>query len=511
MGKIKILRFFKRLNPKELALEVHVYGYDFSWKTHIQILICSLLAIGAVGILFQLKAKYMIGVAALMVLMLPVFIINTYKRMFEQKRFADATVYVEQMLYSFQKNEKIIAALKETGEVFEEGQMKWGIDDAVAHLESGVAKSEKGTLREALDMIEKEYPCKKIHVAHELFLSSEEYGGASENSIFLLLEDIENWKRRGYHLQADKKRSHTDNIISIVVAIMMCIIALYALNAMGDLFPGADNVSIFNIEIIQISSFGFIIFMLWVLVISMKNMTTNWLQSGRLHKEDYLLNCYEKVIDYNEKEEKKKKILFASLGFCLIGFGFFLKMKWIVVAGCIITLCMLGRRKIGYRMARRDVSEEIYVALPQWLMELALLLQNNNVQVSIMKSIPDASPVMQIELKKLMRRLEDAPDALISYTSFCKDFDVPEAQSVMKMLHAISESGTGNAKAQINNLILCVQKMQNIADEVNNKNIALRMKVIFTYPVLAATVKLLIDLTIGMIYMFQLLGGIGGI
>ena len=511
MREKKILRFFKRLNPKELALEVHVYGYDFSWKTHIQILICSLLSIGAVGILFQLKTRYMIGIVVLMILTLPVFIINTYKRMFEQKRFSDAAVYVEQMLYSFQKNEKIIAALKETGEVFEEGRMKCAIEDAVSHIEFGVAQSEKGTLREALEIIEKEYPCKKLHVAHELFLSSEEYGGGAKNSIMLLLEDVEHWKRRSYHLQADKKRSHTDNIISIVVAIMMCAIALYTLNAMGGLFPGADRVSVFTIEIVQISSFGFIILMLLVLINSMKNMTTNWLQGGQLHKKDYLLNCYETVINYNETVEKKKKTLLWIFVLGIIGVGLYLKNKWLMIAGCFISICILGQRRIGYRMARRDVSDEIYVALPQWLMELALLLQNNNVQISIIKSIPDASLIIQMELQKLMKRLEGAPDALISYTSFCKDFDVPEAQSVMKMLHAISESGTGDSTAQINNLILCVQKMQNIADEINNKNIALRMKMIFTYPVLAATIKLLIDLTIGMVYMFQLLGGMGGL
>lgn len=511
MKKKSILRFFKRLNPRQLALEVHVYGYDFSWKTHIQILICSLFAIGAVGILFQLNTGYMIGIVALMIFVLPVLIVNTYKRMFEQKRFEDVTVYVEQMLYSFQKNEKIVAALKETGEVFEDGRMKWAIEDAVTHLERGIAQSEKGTLREALAMIEKMYPCKKIHIAHELFLSSEEYGGSAGNSILLLLEDVEHWKRKGYHLQADKKRSHTDNIISISVAIMMCAIALYALNSMGDFFPKADKVSVFSIEIIQISSFGFIIFMLWVLIKSTKNMTENWLESGRLHKNEYLLRCYEKVINYDDTVENKKKILLGIFGTFVGGFGVYLKKKWIMVAGCFIIICMLLRRRIGYRMARRDVSDEIYISLPQWLMELALLLQNNNVQVSITKSIHNASPIIQLELQKLMRRLEKAPDALISYTGFCKEFDVPEAQSVMKMLHAISESGTGNASVQINNLIFCVQKMQNIADEISNKNIALRMKMIFTYPVLAATMKLLIDLTIGMVYMFQLLGGIGGI
>lgn len=507
----KLIRFLKRLNPRELALEVHVYGYDFSWKTHIQILICSLFLIGAVGILFQLKTTYMIGIVVSMMFMLPIFIVDTYKRMFEQKRFADAASYVEQMLYSFQKNQKIVAALKETGEVFENGRMKEALEEAIAYLERGVAQSEKGTLREALAVIEKEYPCQKIHVAHELFLSSEEYGGVAENSILLLLEDVENWKRRGYHLQADKKRSHTDNVISIVVAVVMCAVALYALNGMGDFFPTADKVSVFSIEIIQISSFCFIIFMLWVLMKSLGSMTSNWLQSGQLHKNEYLLMCYEAIINYHKTGKKRKQIIGNILCFFIMILGFFRKKKGLMLIGCVVIIYMLVQRRIRYRIAMRDIRDEVYMTMPQWLMELALLLQNNNVQVSVTKSISGASPIIQIELQKLLKRLENAPDALASYTGFCKDFDVPEAQSMMKMLHAISESGTGNVSVQINNLILCVQKMQNIADEIRNKNIALRMKMIFTYPVLAATVKLLVDLTIGMIYMFQLLGGMGGI
>lgn len=511
MNKKKMIRFFKRLNPKELAMEVHVYGYDFSWKTHIHVLICSLLGIGVVGILFKLKTTYMIVLITLMIFMLPVFVLYAYKRMFEQKRFADVAVYVEQMLYSFQKNGKVLASLKETGEVFEEGRMKEAIEDAIACLELGVSKSEKGALREAVEIIEKAYPSRKLHVAHELFISSEEYGGGAEESILLLLEDIEHWKRRGYQLQANKKRSHFDNIISIIIAIIMCSVALYVLDAMGGLFPQAERRSIFEIEIVQISSLWFIIFMLLVLTKSMKNMTTNWLENGLIHRKEYLLACYEKVINNKELSGKKKSIFWGIFGSFIIGVGVYLNKKWLVLIGILTIFCMLFRHRIEYMMARKDVSEEIYVSLPQWFMELALLLQNNNVQVSIAKSIPDTSPILQIELKKLMNRLDSNPERLTSYTDFCKEFDVPEAQSVMKMLHAISESGTGNVVTQMNNLILCVQKMQNIADEINNKNIAFRMQMIFTYPVLIATIKLLIDLTTGMIYMFQILGGIGGI
>lgn len=80
----------------------------------------------------------------------------------------------------------------------------------------------------------------------------------------------------------------------------------------------------------------------------------------------------------------------------------------------------------------------------------------------------------------------------------------------MKMLHAFSESGTGNIRVQMNHLLERVVEMQESADEMQNDSIAFRMKLIFSYPVAAATVKLLIDLSVGMIVMMQILGNMGG-
>ena len=53
--------------------------------------------------------------------------------------------------------------------------------------------------------------------------------------------------------------------------------------------------------------------------------------------------------------------------------------------------------------------------------------------------------------------------------------------------------------------------MQNIADGIYNDSIAFRMKMIFSYPVAVSTGKLLIDLSVGMFLIFQLLGNMGGI
>jgi len=218
------------------------------------------------------------------------------------------------------------------------------------------------------------------------------------------------------------------------------------------------------------------LFMLFVFSKSRKGLTKNWLQTEALYKESYILSSYDMVMNFDTGKSKWKKI-----------FG-----------------------GIPYYLAKKDINRELYTTLPQWLMQVALLLQNNNVQVSLMKSIEGAPAILRMELERLRERLEIRPNELQSYTEFCKNFDVPEAQSCMKMLHAISESGTGNAQVQINNLMQRVQEMQNKAEDIRSGDEAFRMKLLFSYPVLGATFKLLVDMTVGMLYIFQLLGRIGG-
>ena len=509
--KSKVSASIKLLNPKQLEREVHVYGYDFSWKKHILLILSTLLGICIIGILFRLNSFFFSLIVGISGIMLPLFILDMYKRMFEQKRFSDAVTYAEQILYSFQKSRKVVSALKETTEIFEDGKMKRTLEDAIEHLESGQSDSEKGVLREALEIIENPYSCVKIHMVHELLISSEEYGGDMTNSIPLILNDIEMWKRRGYKLMADKKKSHTDNIISIVVATILCAVALYVIDSMGKMFPNATNINVFQTDIIQVSSFLFILLMIYVLAKSFRSLSGNWLQTDSLHDAKYVLSSYETVINFDEAKEKKKSILFSIPFLIGAGVSIYFKLTGLCILFILIAVFMLMQHNIGYKIAKKDINKELYLSLPQWLIEIALLLQSNNVQVSILKSSKEAPPVLKVELDQLAERLQERPGELSTYTSFCNRFDVPEIQSCMKMLHAISESGIGNADIQITNLVKRVYEMQNFADAIRSQSEAFKMQLIFTYPVLAATVKLLVDLTFGTIFMFQMLGSMGGI
>lgn len=501
----------KLLNPKNLEKEVHRYGYHWTWKSQAALTAGALLGMGIVGFVFQLQAGFLAVIMAAMIFLLPVLVLDVFLKMFEQKRFSDAATYMEQMLYSFQKSEKVLLALKETRELFEDGQMRQVIQEAVWYIERGQAKTEGGMLKEALSIIEHAYSCTKLRMVHELLISAETYGGETEQSVMLLLEDLELWKRRGYQLQRDKKTSHRDNIISIVVATVLCAVALYVLDAMKGLFvTAAAPFEIFQVPVIQYSSLFFLLFSLFVFAKSTRNLNRNWLKEEGVREEKQVMESYRTVMEYDERREKRKSLLWAAPFLTGAAAGFLLCKEWIGILCLGIACFLLLQHKTGYSLAKKDVTEALYLVFPQWLMEIALLLQGNNVQVSIGKSIPAAPEILKPELEKLMERLQREPERLASYTDFCKEFDIPEAASCMKMLHAISEAGTGKAEIQIHELMKRVIEMQAKADEIRNRNISFQMKMIFAYPVIAATIKLLIDLTVGMLYMFRMLGGMGG-
>ena len=497
------------LNPGNLAKEVYTYGYHFSWKTHLFVIGVCIAGMGVIGLLFQLNWNLLIIILIAMFLAVPVFILDMYKKMYEQKRFADTAAYMEQMLYTFQKTGKVLSALKETRETFESGHMRDVIDKAAAHLEEGRSESGKSVLRESLDIVGNEYECRKIKTVHDFLVSAEEYGGEADESISLLLKDIESWKRRGYLLQKEKKEAHTDNVVSIIVTTIFCALVLYALNMVPGILKMQAPYNIFKTGVVQITSFAFLLWMGYVYAKSEKSLTRNWLTEENGKKEERVLRDYYDVINYDEKKEKKRSLMWM-LPFLVLAVFFVIKRSWVAVPMAILAVVMTQQHRFDRNISRNNVSEELYSAFPEWLMQIALLMQHSNVQVSIAKSVDDAPRVLVPELNALIQRIKENPKVLSSYTDFCKDFDIPETTSCMKMLYAISESGTGDRKVQIQNLLVQVQEMRNHAAEIKNENSAFKVQMLYLYPIIGASVKMLGDLVVGMAFLLEMLSNMGG-
>ena len=259
--KIQVLGL---LSHKNLAREVHMYGYHYSSKTHLFLILGVLTGSIALGLIFRLLPPFILAVVISSLLILPLLILAMYERMYEQKRFSEAGQYVDQMLYSFLKHQKIYASLKDCMRVMKEGGMYEVMEQAVFHIDRGVADTDAGVLREALSGIAAAYPAEKIQTANELMLRVEERGGEFEHSVNLLLQDADVWKRSCYRLQAEKKQRHVETVLCIIFSTFLCGAVLYALNWAGALFPSNGTFDIFSYPIVQLTSTILIIFHLFV-------------------------------------------------------------------------------------------------------------------------------------------------------------------------------------------------------------------------------------------------------
>ena len=160
---------------------------------------------------------------------------------------------------------------------------------------------------------------------------------------------------------------------------------------------------------------------------------------------------------------------------------------------------MLNQHKLGYRTAYDVIVREINQEFPGWLMNMALLLQANNVQVSISKTIPYAPAVLRPDLQKMVEGLKKEPDSIEPYMEFLSIFKLSSIQSAMKMLYAISESGTGDAQSQITVLVQRNSKLMDKAEKLLNEKSLTGINGIFYLPQVTVSLQTIVNMVVFML------------
>ncbi len=497
--------FFRLLNPKYLQKEVHVYGYNFSQKSHLGMIACVLIGAVAIGMLFKLSIPLITVIGIVGIIILPVMILDMYKRMYQQKRFDEVGQYMEQIVRAFQKEQKIYSSLLECEKVFDTGRMKEVIREAIEAIK------QSKTTREALAIIEESYECDKIHATHEFLLNAEDHGGSDDflDSANMLIKDNSMWVRRGYTYHSQRKQQYTDTLLGILVATILCAVVLYVLNYIGtvlkDMTSGFD---IFSQPFVQISSLLYIFFAIGVVLKSSHKLTDDWLKDDQTIKEDLLLNDYDAVMNYDEKKSSKKSLVWAAPFFIGSVISYLFVSK--VLCACLLVLAvfMLVQHRVGYTIALNTIKEELGNAVPVWFMDLNLLLHHNTVYVALTKSYDNADIIIKKELDHLFDELDEAPDSVEPYLHFCNKFQMPEISACMKMLFSVSEQGIGDKKMQLDGFIQSVYEMQNRADERKKENMELKYQRFFFYPIAITTLKMAGDLTYGIMLALSLMSSI---
>lgn len=434
------------MKPKLLWDELKRYGYVFSVKR--SILMYGMVVAFALlcGKFFRLERMYLLILCLWCACLFPFFLRNLYRNRYGQRQFVEINSYMEQFLYSFQKSGKILVTLKDVEKLFANGVMHTRIQEAIAYIED--TYDEDYVEKRALAMIEREYPIHHVAMIHRFALQVEEKGGEYGEAIRLMLDARRMWADRSYELLKEKKRKRTQILISVLVSLLLCSVFVYVAERV--------SLSITGFAIVKVVTLLTLLLDLWIFYLADCKLSMESMDETYDEKE--LLRQYEKV---KRSEEKK-------------------------------------HAELGTRIAKKNVSRALQKMFPQWLLEVSLLLQSENVQVAIMESYDEAPVLMKPALRELIQKLQLRPTDMEPYLEFLQEYALPEVQSSMKMLYALSEGTGGNANNQISDIIRRNQLLLDQAQKMKNEDVLGGLYALFLAPQLTGGAKMLVDM--GMLF-----------
>ena len=477
--------------PADLQKQIDSYGYHFSMVRYVLFVLTAVAGTVGCGMMFSLHWYFMVLTGAVCAATLPFLILDGYKQMYEHKRFLDVSDYMEQLLYSFRTNQKIIGALRETWALFENGRMYMVIGQAVDYIEQG--KYQKELYREAFALIEQEYPANRLPAVHGYLQSVESNGGSCTEGIDLLLQDKAVWADNVLLLQEDKRAARTRVIFSLAVTMALAVIFHSVYRSMPQQYGIVEH------PVTQISTTVYLLLNILIFRRTSREIAGSWMVQENPQEEEKWLRYYHMVMEFDEKEERKKSLIYGGC-FCLAGAAAWISGHPLAALPAAAAGGLLANQhKMGYRLAYDRVVKEINRVFPAWLMEMALLMQGNNVQVSIEKTIEHAPAVLKEELQMLSEHLKRKPDSMEPYLNFLKKFRISSVQSSMKMLYAISESGSGDAQTQIQMLVQRNSKMLDKAEKYTNEKSLAGINGIFYLPQVTVSFHAIVNMVVFMV------------
>lgn len=488
---------FWYLVPGNMRKEEKLIGGDFSFKGNIATWLMWLIVAAGFGIFFDLEVGYIIALVVIMALFVPAIIVMKYRAKYQDKRFQDVNIYMEQFLYSFREKKKVVSTLTDIRSTFDNSPIGPMIDDAVDKIMAPGAKEDVEA--EALKEIEGSYPTEKVLTIHKFALRVEKIGGNFDSTSKLLLRDRNSWELRNEMTRAAKRAKMKMVTLSIFVSLGLC-------GLLVRLLPMAlDGLSIAHIPLIELMSVFIFFLDMFIYTRVLKLTNRDLLTLSIEEEEDAALRRYYKIANWKESVQFLKSLRYAVFPAVLFALFAFLRTTSdskfytiMMIVSAVITVVMFFQHKIDYALTKKGVEKQIMEMFPRWLIDIALLLQTDNVQVALYKSFEDAPAILKPELKKLYDALEKNPTDIQPYLDFMSQFEVRGIQSAMKMLYNIysgNYSGdNGNSDEQISEIVQRNDEMVSFVEQQNDNNAIGAYSGLMLIPVLTAGLKLLVDM-----------------
>lgn len=489
--KVRKKGFFYFLNPKHVKEEIVSYGFTFSWKNILLVYLCYSVCMAILSIAFSLKLPLIIINIIMGYFFIPQWIVDYYHNKREKRRFEEINVYMEQFLYSFHETRKIVTSLQDIRVQFNDSPMGSLIDRAIDMILTKYDTKEDVEL-EALQLIENEYDNEKLRTIHRFCLKVEKNGGEFDKTTEILLSDRSLWEQRNQEMQMDRKNRRNMVMYSVITSVILCLffIRIMFLDALMD-----SGLMLAGNAIVQAATSIMFFLDFIVFTAADKRVAIDWLNiKSKKESDEEIKRRYYKVVNFDEKREFRKSILYAAIIAVISVIVFIVGYRWVGLFLGICAVLMLFQHRLDYYLAKKSTVKEIERRFPGWLIEMSLLMQTETVQVALYKSYENSPTVLQPALEKMYAELNDDPTSIDPYLHFLSEFQLAPVKSAMKMFYSISQGTGGNFDSQISEILRRNNVMLDKAERLENDDAMAGMHILFMLPIFIGAMKLLVDL-----------------
>ncbi|MBO5487018.1 MAG: hypothetical protein J5988_08860 [Eubacterium sp.] len=351
---------------------------------------------------FQLTRFSAWSLFLLGIFLLPVIWYGDIRRYWSEKEFHEMTGYMEQLMCSYRREKTILDSLEDCRILYVPGsRMETVLSEAVEKLHGGVG-NEKGTvISAAFQRIESFYPSKRLKMLHSFLENVSCMGGEYRGALDILLRDLQLWKQRVILHQKKRMAIRQEETVTVFFAVVFCFLSR---KIMPDYSAASIVPSIWYQGSLVVTGALFLVGEAFV----------NWQIS-------------KSWCDYPEKSEKKRQRQLRRA----------------------YEYIMQHTGGIRYYMAVQLCRKEIQQEFPYWILTVTLYLQQDSVYQSVLHSMEEQGAILQQEIQKLLKNIYDMPDSVTSYLKFCEFANIPELQTIMKLLYGINTNGVEDTKRQI--------------------------------------------------------------
>lgn len=475
------------MNPKNLRSQVNKYGGRFSvFKFFKYLLLLYGIAVGLL-LIFKVHTAYAAGVLIAITIFLPDMFVSQFKRVFEIRRFEDISAYMEQMLYSFKRRNKILSALEDTLSIFAEnkqGAIYQSIESAIECIKT---EKDSNIYEKAFTYIEDSHGCNRLRKLHRFLINVENSGGDCERSVDILLDDRNLWVDRMNLLQRERKNIKVKTLIGLGMSFLVCGMAVYMLPKDFDVTALAASQIVTSIALLGN-------FLVWYFVD--KKMSGAILGEETDYDWQAVKRSYDHIFHEDAKGKKKKQLIISGILLACVFAGYvMLGIQGAVIFAVLLVLALTNNKR-RYKLAFAKVKKEVEKAFPEWLMHLSLKLQSDNLFVAMSETVADAPMILQEELNNLLEKLAVEPDSLEPFMGFMNKLYLPDVTSAMRMLYSLGAYGSADREEQIAALNKRNITLMDRAETLRMEDRLMGVGMLVLAPMLTGVLKMITDLAL---------------